>query len=120
MRKRCKKLVSKVNVFVSRIIDEHRLRRVGDGEVGRDGDDSSGDFVDVLLDLEKESRLSDSDMIAVLWVSAFKHSIVRFITYCRNMFIFCSWCASPAHLDKGFFFSLDLFFVVAFTRFFMF
>ncbi|WKA08299.1 hypothetical protein VitviT2T_026033 [Vitis vinifera] len=72
VRKRCKKLVSKVNVFVSRIIDEHRLRRVGDGEVGRDGDDSSGDFVDVLLDLEKESRLSDSDMIAVLWEMIFR------------------------------------------------
>ena len=82
VRKRCKKLVSKVNVFVAKIIGEHRLRRAGNGEVGLEGDDSTGDFVDVLLDLDKESRLSDSDMIAVLWVSLFKHSIVRFIIYC--------------------------------------
>ncbi|PQP93709.1 cytochrome P450 78A5 [Prunus yedoensis var. nudiflora] len=66
VRKRCKKLVAKVNVFVGKIIEEHRVKRV----VGADHE--SGDFVDVLLDLEKENRLSDSDMIAVLWEMIFR------------------------------------------------
>uniref|UniRef100_A0A2N9GB92 Uncharacterized protein n=1 Tax=Fagus sylvatica TaxID=28930 RepID=A0A2N9GB92_FAGSY len=70
VRKRCRNLVAKVNVFVGRIIEEHRAKRVeNNGIVILGGDhESSGDFVDVLLDLEKENRLSDSDMIAVLWV----------------------------------------------------
>ncbi|XP_043703428.1 cytochrome P450 78A5 [Telopea speciosissima] len=68
VRKRCRKLVSKVNVFVGKIIEEHRRRRVN----GVLGDDSVGDFVDVLLDLEKEDRLSQSDMIAVLWEMIFR------------------------------------------------
>ncbi|KAI5330272.1 hypothetical protein L3X38_029670 [Prunus dulcis] len=66
VRKRCKKLVAKVNVFVGKIIEEHRVKRV----VGADHE--SGDFVDVLLDLEKVNRLSDSDMIAVLWEMIFR------------------------------------------------
>ena len=33
-----------------------------------DDESSSRDFVDVLLDLENENKLNDSDMIAVLWV----------------------------------------------------
>ena len=71
VRKRCRNLVAKVNVFVGRIIEEHRAKRVeNNGIVVLGGDhESSGDFVDVLLDLEKENRLSDSDMIAVLWVN---------------------------------------------------
>ena len=77
VRKRCRNLVAKVNVFVGRIIEEHRSKRVENNEivvgVGDGGDESSGDFVDVLLDLEKENRLSDSDMIAVLWVSFANH-----------------------------------------------
>ncbi|KAK9278688.1 hypothetical protein L1049_028262 [Liquidambar formosana] len=73
VRKRCRKLVDRVNVFVGKIIEDHRLKRVENGAVsGGDGDDSSGDFVDVLLDLEKENRLSDSDMIAVLWEMIFR------------------------------------------------
>lgn len=71
VRKRCRKLVERVNYFVGKIIEEHRARRavnaIADGSCGVD--DGSGDFVDVLLDMEKESRLSDSDMVAVLWVS---------------------------------------------------
>jgi cytochrome P450 len=71
VRKRCRILVAKVNVFVGRIIEEHRAKRVENGIILITGeaDEGSGDFVDVLLDLEKENRLSDSDMIAVLWVS---------------------------------------------------
>ncbi|KAE8710170.1 Cytochrome P450 78A5 [Hibiscus syriacus] len=67
VRRRCRNLVSKVNVFVGRIIEEHRLERV-------DGDDGSkdGDFVDVLLDLEKHEQLGESDMIAVLWEMIFR------------------------------------------------
>ncbi|KAF8399623.1 hypothetical protein HHK36_015492 [Tetracentron sinense] len=68
VRKRCRNLVSKVNVFVGKIINEHRRRRVN----GVLDSESIGDFVDVLLDLEKEDRLSDSDMIAVLWEMIFR------------------------------------------------
>ncbi|GJX25883.1 cytochrome P450 78A5-like protein [Tanacetum coccineum] len=69
VRKRCKDLVSKVNVFVGEIIKEHRVKRSGDG-----GDKVvyDGDFVDVLLDLESENKFSDSDMIAVLWEMIFR------------------------------------------------
>lgn len=69
VRKRCRNLVSKVNVFVGKIILEHRLKRVDNGGAS---EDASGDFVDVLLDLEKENKLSDSDMIAVLWEMIFR------------------------------------------------
>ncbi|OVA00824.1 Cytochrome P450 [Macleaya cordata] len=68
VRKRCRNLVSKVNVFVGKIIEEHRRRRVN----GVLSDESVRDFVDVLLDLEKEDKLSDSDMIAVLWEMIFR------------------------------------------------
>ncbi|KAF8378571.1 hypothetical protein HHK36_029916 [Tetracentron sinense] len=68
VRKRCRKLVSRVNVFVGNIIEEHRRRRMN----GVLGDENVGDFVDVLLDLEKEDKLTDSDMIAVLWEMIFR------------------------------------------------
>jgi cytochrome P450 len=61
VRKRCRKLVSKVNVFVGEIITQHREKRSTGGA-------TTGDFVDVLLDLESENKFSDADMIAVLWV----------------------------------------------------
>ncbi|OAY47477.1 cytochrome P450 78A5 [Manihot esculenta] len=69
VRKRCRNLVSKVNVFVGKIVEEHRMRRA---ENGRGSDDNSGDFVDVLLDLQEENKLNDSDMIAVLWEMIFR------------------------------------------------
>ncbi|URE25175.1 cytochrome P450 [Musa troglodytarum] len=62
IRKRCRRLVARVNVFVGSIIEEHRRRRFG-GDLTNE----VGDFVDVLLDSGKEERLSDSDMVAVLW-----------------------------------------------------
>ncbi|KAG9153226.1 hypothetical protein Leryth_021253 [Lithospermum erythrorhizon] len=65
VRKRCRELVDKVNVFVGKIIEDHRLNRAKNGVF-------SDDFVDVLLDLGKENRLSDSDMIAVLWEMIFR------------------------------------------------
>ncbi|CAA2955672.1 cytochrome P450 78A5-like [Olea europaea subsp. europaea] len=67
VRKRCRNLVAKVNIFVGKIIEEHRLKRTENGESA-----DSDDFVDVLLDLEKENMLSDSDMIAVLWEMIFR------------------------------------------------
>ncbi|XP_077230299.1 cytochrome P450 78A5-like [Tasmannia lanceolata] len=67
VRRRCRSVVGRVNVFVGRIIEEHRKKRV-DGFLGEDG---KGDFVDVLLGLE-DDKLSDSDMIAVLWEMIFR------------------------------------------------
>ncbi|KAL6995049.1 hypothetical protein U1Q18_005183 [Sarracenia purpurea var. burkii] len=71
VRKRCRELVAKVNVFVGKIVEEHKQRRAENGG-GAVADDGSGDFVDVLLDLENENKLSDSDMIAVLWEMIFR------------------------------------------------
>lgn len=70
VRRRCRCLVTKVNGFVGRIIEEHRSKKKRMRNLGEDGDDdgSTGDFVDVLLGLEEEHKLNDSDMIAVLWV----------------------------------------------------
>lgn len=71
VRKRCRKLAARVDVFVGKIIEEHKTKRAEKGSlISSKGDDETGDFVDVLLDLEKENRISDSDMIAVLWVSS--------------------------------------------------
>jgi len=66
VRKRCRDLVEKVNAFVGKIIEEHRMKREK-GEYVKD--EGMSDFVDVLLDLENENKLSQADMIAVLWVS---------------------------------------------------
>ncbi|WCJ35823.1 cytochrome P450 family 78 subfamily A polypeptide 10 [Euphorbia peplus] len=68
VRKRCRKLVAKVNVFVGNIIEEHRNMR---GLENRNCE-NSGDFVDVLLNLEEENKLNDSDLIAVLWEMIFR------------------------------------------------
>lgn len=69
VRRRCRVLVSKVNAFVGKIIEEHRVKRVsGEYEKGS----GVGDFVDVLLDLENKDKLSDSDMVAVLWEMIFR------------------------------------------------
>ncbi|KAL2349146.1 hypothetical protein Fmac_003146 [Flemingia macrophylla] len=70
VRKRCRCLVQKVNAFVGKIIKEHRIKRVVNGEHVKE--EGVGDFVDVLLDLENEHKLSESDMIAVLWEMIFR------------------------------------------------
>ncbi|KMS97826.1 hypothetical protein BVRB_5g123860 [Beta vulgaris subsp. vulgaris] len=73
VRKRCKSLAEKVNVFVGKIIDEHRNVRREKINNNDDIDGSSKDFVDVLLDLEDgENKLADSDMIALLWEMIFR------------------------------------------------
>lgn len=65
VRRRCNCLFKRVDSFVRRIIEEHREKR----GVRVNGVTANGnDFVDVLLDLEKEEKLSDADMVAVLWV----------------------------------------------------
>jgi cytochrome P450 family 78 subfamily A len=63
-RARCAALVPRVNRFVGRIIDEHRRRAPGNSVVV--------DFTDVLLSLQGGDRLSDADMIAVLWEMVFR------------------------------------------------
>ncbi|GMP97392.1 hypothetical protein CsSME_00045668 [Camellia sinensis var. sinensis] len=65
VRKGCRELVSRVNVFVGKIIEEHRFKRAKNGGVVGGGDDD--DFIDVLLDLENDNKLSDSDMIGVFF-----------------------------------------------------
>ncbi|KAK1408803.1 hypothetical protein QVD17_40861 [Tagetes erecta] len=62
VRSRCGKLVPKVNRFVKRIIDEHRDQP----------SQVNGDFTDVLLSLEGSDKLSEPDMIAVLWEMIFR------------------------------------------------
>ncbi|WVZ57285.1 hypothetical protein U9M48_007690 [Paspalum notatum var. saurae] len=71
VRRRCRSLVARVNVFVARIIEEHRQKR---SAAAADGGEppAAGDFVDVLLGLEGEEKLSDTDMIAVLWEMIFR------------------------------------------------
>ncbi|KAK4373077.1 hypothetical protein RND71_008461 [Anisodus tanguticus] len=64
IQRRCEQLMSKVNRLVGRIIDEHRAEP---SSVHRD-------FVGVLLSLQESERLSDSDMIAVLWEMIFRGS----------------------------------------------
>jgi cytochrome P450 len=76
VRRRCNRLVQKVEVFVGKIIQEHRARRSNGGV----DDEYMGDFVDVLLDLEGEEKLSESDMIAVLWVRSIEFRNVCCVT----------------------------------------
>jgi cytochrome P450 family 78 subfamily A len=63
VRRRCRSLVKRVDVFVNKIVEEHKQRKNLQGS----GDARDGDFVDTLLGLQEE-KLSDSDMVAVLWV----------------------------------------------------
>uniref|UniRef100_A0A1W7HBV3 Cytochrome P450 n=1 Tax=Scoparia dulcis TaxID=107240 RepID=A0A1W7HBV3_SCODU len=65
VRFRCSRLVPRVNRFVGRILAEHKAKTGSGDEINRD-------FVDVLLSLEGADRLSDSDMIAVLWEMIFR------------------------------------------------
>ncbi|PKI69964.1 hypothetical protein CRG98_009839 [Punica granatum] len=67
IKKRCSALVPRVRKFVIGIIKEHRLKRLP----GNNLSDSS-DFVDVLLSLGGEEKLSENDMVAVLWEMIFR------------------------------------------------
>ncbi|XP_009348537.2 cytochrome P450 78A6-like [Pyrus x bretschneideri] len=66
IRFRCSNLVPKVNRFVSRIISEHRTG------LKSKKDEKAPDFVDVLLSLQGTDKLSDTDLIAVLWEMIFR------------------------------------------------
>lgn len=71
IRARCSSLVPKVDQFVRRIISQHREKNTGH------------DFVDVLLSLQGREKLSEDDMVAVLWVTnlAFYHHSITLIVY---------------------------------------
>ncbi|KAJ7525416.1 hypothetical protein O6H91_17G050000 [Diphasiastrum complanatum] len=60
---RCRKLVPRVNKFVQKIIDEHRQHAKFSLQQ---------DFVDILLSLQSEDKLSDEDITAVLWEMVFR------------------------------------------------
>ncbi|KAK1388495.1 Cytochrome P450 family 78 subfamily A polypeptide 6 [Heracleum sosnowskyi] len=61
IRARCSSLVPQVDRYVRRIISQHREKN------------SSGyDFVDVLLSLQGREKLSEDDMVAVLWEMIFR------------------------------------------------
>ncbi|KAK6128168.1 hypothetical protein DH2020_038087 [Rehmannia glutinosa] len=69
--------------------DEHKVKRaMYEGVEFGDDDQHSHDFVDVLLDLEKENRLSDSDMIAVLWIWGIRIIFRLFVPGDGNIDIF--------------------------------
>ncbi|CAK8560634.1 unnamed protein product [Lathyrus sativus] len=62
IRFNCNNLVPNVNRFVGSIISDHRA----------DKNQTNKDFVHVLLSLQEPDKLSDSDMIAVLWEMIFR------------------------------------------------
>ncbi|CAN6935567.1 unnamed protein product [Brassica oleracea] len=71
VRRRCRSLVGKVNVFVGNIIEEHKSKRSLRDNKEEEGTNDD-DFVDVLLGMQGNIKLSDSDMIAVLWEMIFR------------------------------------------------
>ncbi|KDP25203.1 hypothetical protein JCGZ_20359 [Jatropha curcas] len=64
IRFRCSQLVPKVNHFVNQIIDQHKSQL--------NYSQRKQDFVDVLLSLQGPDKLSDQDMVAVLWEMIFR------------------------------------------------
>ncbi|XP_010546209.1 PREDICTED: cytochrome P450 78A5-like [Tarenaya hassleriana] len=79
VRRRCRDLVGKVDVFVRKMIEERGKGTSGNKESYEHGDhldlepEEIGDhFVDVLLGLQEENKLSDSDLVAVLWEMIFR------------------------------------------------
>ncbi|KAL7615583.1 hypothetical protein Lser_V15G00668 [Lactuca serriola] len=64
IRFRCSNLLPKVKHFVNRMIQEHRSQTTPNY--------SNADFTHVLLSLQGSERLSDTDMIAVLWEMIFR------------------------------------------------
>lgn len=63
VKRRCRELATKVKSVVGQIVEERR--RGGDFHGGND-------FLSALLSLPQEDRLSDSDMVAVLWEMIFR------------------------------------------------
>ncbi|KAG6489868.1 hypothetical protein ZIOFF_051149 [Zingiber officinale] len=81
VRRRCRSLVKRVDAFVGQLIEQHRNNRTN----GKAMDDA-GDFVDVLLGLEAEEKLSEADMVAVLWVSSSLDLILNICPVGNNHF----------------------------------
>mgnify|MGYP000742348509 CR=1 FL=1 len=65
---RCQQLVPRVYAFVQRIIDDHRSAALAAAGIDMANSPSSS-FVDVLLHLQQEEKLADSDIVSILWVS---------------------------------------------------
>ncbi|KAJ7520214.1 hypothetical protein O6H91_20G072500 [Diphasiastrum complanatum] len=63
---RCRKLLPRVKRFVQNIIDDHRRHAKSNSPSTRQ------DFVDALLSLQEEEKLSDEDIISVLWEMIFR------------------------------------------------
>ncbi|XP_002985246.2 cytochrome P450 78A4 [Selaginella moellendorffii] len=73
--KRCQQLVPRVNAFVRKIIQERRAEMAAAEEENSSSSKAAGggeDFVHVLLSLQGEDKLEESDMIAVLWEMIFR------------------------------------------------
>lgn len=64
--KRCRNLTSRVQAFVQPILDEHRRHQQSVNP--ESSTPHRRTFVDVLLALEDDHKLSNEDMISVLWV----------------------------------------------------
>ncbi|XP_074310024.1 cytochrome P450 78A4-like [Silene latifolia] len=63
VKRRCNKLSSKVNELLGKIVIERRTN--GDFK-------NKNDYLSVMLSLPDEEKLSDSDMVAVLWETVFR------------------------------------------------
>jgi cytochrome P450 len=72
VKRRCHRLAGKVHNVVGQMVKERK----------RDGELSGGnDFLTALLSLPMEDQLSDSDMVAVLWVSSLSLSLSPQLTH---------------------------------------
>lgn len=65
VKRRCNELAGRVNVVIGQIVEERK----------RENNKFNNDFLTTLLTLPKEDQLSDSDTVAVLWVTYFQLSI---------------------------------------------
>eukprot|EP00249_Psilotum_nudum_P036422 c7232_g1_i2 orf=396-2021(-) len=85
IHQRCAMLVPRVNTFVQAVINEHRY--------GPRGDEDESDFVDILLALQTEEQLTDSDMISILWEMIFRGT--------DTMAILIEWILAELLLNEG-------------------
>ncbi|XP_071716504.1 cytochrome P450 78A7-like [Rutidosis leptorrhynchoides] len=65
VKERCMALVPRITNFVKKIIDEHKLKGLGNTS-------ESSDFVDVLLSLDSKEKPTEDDMVAILWEMIFR------------------------------------------------
>ena len=90
VKRKCHKLAAEVNSVVGQIVKE-RKRSLGSTEEWHNlrgiTDHENNDFLSALLALPKEDRLSDSDMVAILWVSTLFFLISNYKTQMLLCFI---------------------------------